>query len=109
MSIDLPTPIAVYIAAENRGDTEALAQCFAEHAVVRDEGQTIEGLAAIKRWKAETKKKYQHTVEPLASTQKDGKTIVTNRLTGNFPGSPIELEFVFTLAGDKIASLEILS
>jgi hypothetical protein len=109
MSVDLPTPIAIYIAAENSGDTEALAQWFAEDAVVRDEGQTIEGLAAIKQWKAETKKKYQHTVEPLASTEKDGKTIVTNRLTGNFPGSPIELEFVFTLDGDKIVSLEILS
>jgi hypothetical protein len=105
----LPTPIALYIDAENRGDAEALSQCFAEHAVVRDEGQTIEGLAAIKQWKAETRKKYQHTVEPLASAQKDDKTIVTNRLTGNFPGSPIELEFVFTLDGDKIASLEILS
>jgi hypothetical protein len=109
MSVDLPTPIAIYIAAENRGDVEALAQCFSEDAVVRDEDRTIEGLAAIKRWKAETSKKYQHTVEPLASAQKDGKTIVTNRLTGNFPGSPIELEFVFTLDGDKIASLEILS
>ena len=109
MSIDLPTPIAIYIAAENQGDTEALAQCFAEDAVVRDEGRTIEGLAAIKQWKAETKKKSQHTVEPLASTQKDGKIIVTNRLTGNFPGSPIELEFVFTLGSNKIASLEILS
>lgn len=58
---------------------------------------------------AETWKKYQHTIEPLASAEKDGKTIITNRLTGNFPGSPIELEFVFTLDGDKIASLEILS
>jgi hypothetical protein len=109
MPVDLPTPIAIYIDAENRGDTEALAKCFAEDAVVRDEGETIEGLAAIKRWKAETKKKYEHTIEPLASAQKDGKTIVTNRLTGNFPGSPIELEFVFELDGDKIASLEIRS
>jgi hypothetical protein len=109
MPVDLPTPIAIYIDAENRGDTEALAHCFAEDAVVRDEGETIEGLAAIKRWKAETKKKYEHTIEPLASAQKDGKTIVTNRLTGNFPGSPIELEFVFELDGDKIASLEIRS
>lgn len=109
MSVDLPTPIAIYIAAENSGDTEALAQCFAEHAVLRDEGKTIEGLAAIKQWKAETKKKYQHTVEPLASVRKDGKTIITNRLTGNFPGSPIELEFAFTLDGDKIVSLEIRS
>jgi SnoaL-like protein len=109
MMTKLPMPIAIYIDAENSGDREALAQCFAENAMVRDEGQTIEGLAAIKQWKAETKKKYQHTVEPLASVQKDGKTIVTNRLTGNFPGSPIELEFVFTLDGDKIVSLEIRS
>jgi hypothetical protein len=76
---------------------------------LRPETTTIEGLAAIKQWKAETRKKYQHTVEPLASAQKEGKTIVTNRLTGNFPGSPIDLEFVFTLTGDKIASLEIRS
>ena len=109
MDVDLPTPIALYIAAENNGDTEALARCFSENAVVRDEDQTIKGLAAIKQWKAETRAKYQHTVEPLASTEKDGKIIVTNQLTGNFPGSPIELEFVFTLDGNKIVSLEILS
>ena len=109
MPADLPTPIATYIGAANRGETEALAQCFAESALVRDEGKTIEGLAAIKKWMVETKQKYQHTIEPLAATQKDGKTIVTNRLTGNFPGSPIELEFVFTLDGNKIVSLDIRS
>jgi hypothetical protein len=49
----------------------------------------------------------QHTVEPLASAQKDAKTIVTNRVTGNFPGSPIDLQFIFGLDGNKIASLEI--
>ena len=91
------------------GRFEALAQCFSEDAVVRDEDRTIQGLAAIRQWKGETRKKYQHTVEPLASAQKGGKTIVTNRLTGNFPGSPIELEFVFTLDGNKIVSLDILS
>jgi hypothetical protein len=70
---------------------------------------TIEGLAAIKQWEAETKRKYQHTIEPLTCAEKDGKIIVTNQLTGNFPGSPIKLDFVFTLTGDKIAALEILS
>jgi len=109
MPADLPAPIATYIGAANRGETEALAQCFAESAVVQDEGKTIQGLDAIKKWMVETKQKYQHTIEPLASTQKDGKTIVINRLTGNFPGSPIELEFVFTLEHDKVAVLEIPS
>jgi hypothetical protein len=37
----------------------------------------------------------------------NSRIVVTNRLTGSFPGSPIEIRFVFTLAGDKIASLEI--
>jgi hypothetical protein len=27
MTVDLPRRIAIYIAAENRGDTETLAQC----------------------------------------------------------------------------------
>ena len=107
MPVDLPIPIARYVAADNRGDTEAVAQLFAEHAVVRDEGHTFEGMDAIKRWKAEAKKKYQYTVEPLSSTQKDDTTIVTSRLTGNFPGSPTNLQFIFTLNGDKITSLEI--
>jgi hypothetical protein len=93
--------------AENGHDTEALARCFADNAVVRDEGRTIKGLAAIKEWKAETKKKYQHTVEPLEAAQKDGKTVVTSRVAGNFPGSPVNLEFVFGLERNKIASLEI--
>ena len=87
MSVDLPEPIAAYIAAENGHDTEAVAQCFADNAVVRDEGRTIKGLAAIKEWKAETKKKYQHTVEPLESAQKDGKTVVMSRVAGNFPAA----------------------
>ena len=109
MPANLPIPIATYIAAANQGEAEALAQCFAENAIVRDEGKTMKGLAAIQQWKAETRKKYQHTVEPLLCVQKDGKTIVTNRLTGNFPGSPIELQFIFALDGDRIVSLEIRS
>ena len=106
---NLPKPIALYVAAENSGDVNLFDHCFVDNAVVRDESETHTGLAAIKKWKAETKKKYQHTVDPVSFAEKAGKTVVTNRLTGNFPGSPIELEFVFTLAGGKIVSLEILS
>jgi len=106
---NLPKPIALYVEAENTGDVKLFDQCFAEDAVVRDENETHEGLGAIKEWKAETKKKYQHTIESLTFLEKDGKNIVTNRLTGNFPGSPIELEFAFIIRGDKIASLEIRS
>ena len=106
---NLPKPIAIYVSAENSGDTSLFDQCFADSATVRDENETHEGLAAIKKWKAETKRKYQHTIEPLGVVEKDGAFVVTNRLSGNFPGSPIELEFVFTIRNDKIISLEIRS
>jgi hypothetical protein len=107
MSIHLPRPIDLYVKAENSGDVEALSECFAPDATVRDEGRTYKGLAAIKEWKAETKKKYNHTVFPLQVSERDAKTVLKARLAGNFPGSPVTLEFSFVLQGGKIASLEI--
>ena len=106
---NLPKPIALYVSAENSGDTTLFDECFAADAIVRDESETHKGLAAIKDWKAETKRRYHHTFEPLRFAQQNGRVVVTNRLTGDFPGSPIELDFVFTLAGEKIVFLEILS
>jgi hypothetical protein len=107
MDVELAPVIADFFSAEERRDTEALAQCFAHGAVVRDEGQTIQGHAAIREWQLETKKKYQHTTKPLASVQRDGKTVVSARLTGNFPGSPADLQFAFEVEAGKIVSLEI--
>ncbi|MBI3866761.1 MAG: nuclear transport factor 2 family protein [Planctomycetia bacterium] len=100
-------PVAAYFTAD-KGDSEAVAQCFTESAVVKDEGQTYDGRAAIRKWKAETSAKYQCTSEPLACERQDGTTVVTSRLTGNFPGSPVNLRFFLGLEGNKIASLEII-
>ena len=107
MSLVLPKPVAAYFAAENSDDTEALAQCFVDHAVVKDEGRAIEGLTAIKQWHVEAKKKYHHTVEPIDAVERDGKTVVIGKVSGNFPNSPVTLEHIFGLEGEKIASLEI--
>lgn len=107
MSLDLPKPIVAYFTAD-RGDSAAIAQCFTDNAVVKDEGHIYNGLAAIKQWKTDSSKKYTYTSEPFASEKKDDKTIVTCRLTGNFPGSPVDLRFCFGLEGNKIASLEII-
>ena len=107
MMLDLPGPIAAYFAAD-RESGEAVARCFTEDAVVKDEGHTYQGRAAIKQWKAEASAKYQYTCEPFACEKKDGKFVVTSKLTGNFPGSPVNLRFLFGLECDGIASLEII-
>ena len=103
----LPKPIELYFTTDG-GDAEAVSQCFNETAVVKDEGHTYNGRVAIKEWKAHASEKYEYTSEPLSLDQEDRKAVVTSRLTGNFPGSPVNLRFFFELDGEKIKSLEII-
>jgi hypothetical protein len=107
MTLDLPTLVANYFSADT-SDSEAVAQCFTENAVVKDEGHTFKGRAAIRQWKVDASAKYQYTIEPFVCERRDGQVIVTSRLTGNFPGSPVNLRFFFRLEGDQIESLEIV-
>jgi SnoaL-like domain len=106
MTLALPQPVAAYFAADRR-DAEAVAGCFTETAVVKDEGHTYRGRAAIKEWKADASAKYQYTSELLDCQRTGGAIVVTSRLTGTFPGSPVTLRFFFGLKGDQIGSLEI--
>ena len=106
-SLSLPKPIAAYFTAD-KGDAKAISQCFTQTAVVKDEGHTYKGRAAIKQWKTDASTKYEYTSEPFVCEEKDGRTVVTSHLVGNFPGSPVDLRYFFGLEGDKIASLEII-
>ncbi len=104
--IDLPAPVAAYFAADTTG-AEAVAQCFTDGAVVIDERQEYRGRTAIARWKTEASSKFRYSVERLGVHISGDQTTVTGRVTGGFPGSPVELQYRFTLEGDKIARLEI--
>jgi ketosteroid isomerase-like protein len=104
--IDLSLPVAAYFAADITG-AEAVARCFTDGAVVIDEGQEYRGRTAISRWKAEASATFRYSVERLGVHVSGDQTTVTGRVTGDFPGSPLELQYHFTIEGDKIARLEI--
>ena len=104
--LDLPAPVAAYFVADATG-AEAVAECFADGAVVIDERQEYRGRTAIARWKAEASAKFRYTVDRLSAHVSVDQTTVTGRVTGDFPGSPVDLQYRFTLEGDKIARLEI--
>jgi hypothetical protein len=104
--LDLPAPVAAYFVADTTA-AEAVAQCFTDGAVVIDERQEYRGRAAIARWKAEASAKFRYSVERLGVHVSGVQTTVTGRVTGDFPGSPVELQYRFTLEGDRIARLEI--
>jgi len=103
----LAQPIADYIAAANAHDIDAVTACFNRTATVHDEKRERRGIAAIREWVVEVTGKYRPTVEVLGVAERDGRTVVTGRVSGNFPGSPVELHYAFTVTGGKIDRLEI--
>ena len=105
-TLNLPDPIAAYFAADQHSP-DAVARCFTTHGIVKDEGRVYAGLDAIKAWKAASGAKYAYVSEPFAAEQRDGASVITSRVTGNFPGSPIDLRYSFRLERGLIASLEI--
>jgi len=107
MAIELPTPIAEYFDADRSGDANTIARQFTDDATVKDEGHTYAGREAIRRWKVESSTRYTYIAEPVAIASEAGLTIVTAHLTGDFPGSPVDLRYRFMLEGDGIAALEI--
>ena len=108
MTIQLPKAAESYFAADKSKTAEAVAQCFIETAVVKDEGNTYTGRDAIREWKADSSTKYTYSVEPFAITTEGDRTVVTSHLTGDFPGSPVDLRYLFVFEGNKIAELEII-
>jgi hypothetical protein len=105
--IDLPAPVAAYWTAANDGEITAAAACFATDATVQDEGHIYRGAEAIASWIEQTTQAAHPVVEPMRSTTEAGRLLVTGKVSGSFPGSPVELDFAFTLANGKISKLEI--
>jgi ketosteroid isomerase-like protein len=109
MALDLPEPVAKYLAAEQAKDAAALSRCFTENGTVHDEGQDYRSRDSIRLWKHAADAKYRYVLQTV-NVQTFGDVVtVRARLTGEFPGSPVELDHIFKLSGDKIASLEIRS
>jgi ketosteroid isomerase-like protein len=107
MAIDLPESISRYFAADRERDAEAVVQCFAPNATVRDEGRTHVGRDAIRNWKQDTASAFSYTVEPFSMTREGDRIVVTSHLAGNFPGSPVDLRYLFAISGEQITALEI--
>src|ERR1700682_400198 len=108
MSTKLPEPLAAYFAGHNNYDIYRIIGLFTERATVKDEGQERRGLPAIRKWMEESNAKYSVTVAVINVAETAANITVTGRVSGNFPGSPVELHFIFTLDQGKITRLEIV-
>jgi len=103
----LPGLIDNYIRASNAHDVKSILLCFSEDTVVRDEGETLRGKKAIEGWISKTIEKYKFQFKPLSVKEDGGEVVVSVKVSGTFPGSPVTLDYHFKIENEKILSLVI--
>jgi len=101
--------VAAFFQAKNAHDIDGMLATFTSDAVVRDEGENMEmrGTDALRQWLEGTIAQYKLHAEVTEVAKRDGKTVVTALVSGDFPGSPIEFYYHLRLEGDKIAEMTI--
>ncbi|MEN5231458.1 nuclear transport factor 2 family protein [Sphingobacterium faecium] len=103
--MNLPKAVADLVKAQDNFDAVAYANCFAETAVVFDEGKTQHGKMEIKNWIAKSNKEYHAKMKPLEYSETE--QTLKAEISGTFPGSPIILTYHYTFKDELIQSLEI--
>ncbi|MCW1926374.1 nuclear transport factor 2 family protein [Luteolibacter arcticus] len=105
-TISLPAVVASYLEAANQFDAVAAAACFTPDARVCDNGREFIGTAAIERLMEES-----NDVQPQVTVTRakvDGEIAkIVGTVEGNFPESPVELDFEFHLQDGKISQLTV--
>ena len=99
--------IAQLVPAMNTHNSDAVAQCFTDQAIVYDEEREYCGLTAIKTWIEDAFQKFQFKVEVIEVTGGGDEMSFSGRVSGTFDGSPIDLLHQITVRHGKIASLVI--
>ncbi|WP_428031414.1 nuclear transport factor 2 family protein [Ancylobacter sp.] len=107
MSLELPTPIAAYVAANARLDVDDMLKPFAADAVLRDNGAVFRGPAELRQLFEAAVVAARAIFTPDTVRHEDGKVVVEGPAHGDFKGSPIRFTYRFTLENDTITALEI--
>ena len=107
MTIKLPRIINDYVDASNAHDVKSVVACFADNALVHDEGKDFRSKKMIKDWIVKTIEKYKFQLKPVSIKDDNTEVVVAVEVSGTFDGSPITLDYHFTIEGDKIVSLTI--
>ncbi|GLK45676.1 MULTISPECIES: nuclear transport factor 2 family protein [Novosphingobium] len=107
MPVELPKPIADYVAANARLDVDAMLEPFTADAVFLDNGKLFEGHDQLRGLFEEEIIAAKAIFTPDAIRREDDQVVVEGPAHGDFPGSPIRFTYRFTLEGDAVKALEV--
>jgi hypothetical protein len=103
----LPVAVMRYLAAANGSDALTAADCFTADALVRDENRDYLGRDAIRAWVAETSGKYHPTFTIMRAATRGDDVSLALAVAGQFPGSPVTLDYALRICAGKISKLTI--
>ncbi|MFE2634220.1 nuclear transport factor 2 family protein [Streptomyces scopuliridis] len=106
-----PDAVRAYMSLTTGDDHTTAIVSFADAAHVTDDGRDHHGTSEIRKWLDRTSSEYTYTSTPLVAQAdaESGRTTVTCRLEGTFPGSPVDLDYRFRLdSACRISRLEIV-
>lgn len=106
MNNELPPVIAAFFHATNTREFSDFLSLFTPDAHVNDEANDYYG-AEIAVWIDRATADTKPTAEVTSVTSVGEQSTVTAKVSGNFPGSPVQLRYYFTLNEGKIATLLI--
>jgi hypothetical protein len=110
--LDLPAPVAAYVAATNDFAIDALLATFSETALVNDHRDEFLGHDAIRHWAQREIIDDRVTMQVTSWTRRGDTVALTARVDGNFDKTglpdPLALAFYFSFSGDRIVQLIIV-
>ena len=103
----MPPIIQRYVEANNQHDVKSILACFADNALVHDEGKGFRNKKMIESWIVKTIERYKFQFKPVSIKDDNAGVAVAVEVSGTFDGSPITLDYHFAIEGGKIVSLTI--
>ncbi len=108
--LGIKNPISDFVEAVNQRNTDDFLSAFSENAVISDEGHQYQGIRAIKEWNAEKNIGAEITLRPVEVTERNGRTILTAEVDGNFDktglADPFLMDLYFAIDKNLITALE---
>ena len=108
--LHLTKPITEFIKAVNEQHADAFLAVFKDNAVITDECHDYPGKTAIEEWNEEKNIGAKITLSPIEADDRDGVTVLTAVVDGNFDKTglpdPFLMDLYFTLDNNLITELK---
>ena len=104
----LPTTIRAFLEAQETRDPESALALLTPQAVIADVGESFTGEKELRRFIVEAGAEFTVTTD-ITKVARDGEVwVVSEHLEGDFPGGKADLDYRFTLQGERIERLDIV-